>query len=187
MRFRCTPILLAALAVAITLPRIAAAQNTSFTNAAPRITLDIMVVERTAGGMRTVVVNQVTPRGTGYRMGMVAGDTIVGINGKSVESIKKLHELLTDTEAAIVFRGEDGLYYRAFVGMLAGGTGSGAPESKEPESQDAKPTPVNPPPLAVNDFEKSSKQFAAADAIKWSQLPNLNLAPAPQSPAPGRR
>lgn len=165
-----------ALVVAISLPCTAHAQDNATT---PRITLDVMVVERAAGNSRTVVVQSVTPRGVGYRMGMVAGDTILAINGKAVDSIAKLHELLANAEALIVFEGSNGTFYRGYAGIPGG---SSYPESPEPPKEEprAEPARNNPPPqIDVNGFAKSEKALSADAAIKWSQLPELNIGPVP--------
>lgn len=166
-----------ALVVAISLPCTAHAQDNATT---PRITLDVMVVERAAGNSRTVVVQSVTPRGVGYRMGMVAGDTILAINGKAVDSIAKLHELLANAEALVVFEGSNGTFYRGYAGIPGGGPD---PTSQEPRKDDQPgaeaPRNTPPPQIDVNGFAKSEKALSADAAIKWSQLPELNIGPVP--------
>jgi S1-C subfamily serine protease len=78
----------------------------------PRIPLGIKWVEVGDPPARTLVVKEVPERVIGYRLGLVAGDVIVGVNGHKVDSLDRLRELLESRKATIVWKGKDGNYYR---------------------------------------------------------------------------
>ena len=110
----------------------------------PKIPLEILVTSTKSG----LVVGDITPRGVGYRMGLVKGDVILGVNGKKVDSVDRLRELLRDDTATVVWKGEDGKYYRNTVRVFF------------------KLDPGVPPEFRFSDFEqgKSLKEFEDKDS-----------------------
>ncbi len=89
-----------------------------------KIPLGIRVVEDPP----SVVVREVVPRQIGYRMGLVAGDVIVAINGTKVKSFKQFRELLQTREATVVWKGKDGVYYRNTVRIVESALPDAPPE-----------------------------------------------------------
>src|ERR1700676_347282 len=65
-----------------------------------------------------LLVIDVTPRGVGYRMGLVKGDTILGVNGIKVTSHKHLVKLLQAFQATVIWKGAQ-KYYKNTLGWAA--------------------------------------------------------------------